>query len=405
MRARVAIVGGGILGCASAWHLARAGVRDVVVLERGALNAATTSQAAGLIGQLRTSAVKTAIVRQTLADIATLAAEGRPTGFRRTGSLRLALSDERELEVREQVAAARRFGVEVELVSAKDVARLAPGVSVPDQRVAAWLPGDGYAEPYTLASAYSESARALGVRLLTGRAVTALRVRGGRVVGVATADGDVAAEVVVVAAGAWTATLTAAAGAAVPVYPVRHQAWVTAPMEWVGASFPVIRIPDRWAYLRPEVGGLMFGFFETTPVGVDPDVLPSGFTIERVPRDPGVMTAYAGGLVEVVPGLDDAPIVGGTAGLPTFTPDGQFVVGALDGAAGLLVASGCCAHGIAGAGGVGRAVAEAVLDDAPTIEPAPLRASRFGAKLSDRTWVRVASEATYAGYYGLARRA
>jgi sarcosine dehydrogenase len=405
VRARVAIVGGGILGCASAWHLARAGVRDVVVLERGDLNAATTSQAAGLIGQLRTSAVKTAIVRQTLADIATLAAEGRPTGFRRTGSLRLALSTERELEIREQVAAARRFGVEVELISAKEVARLAPGISVPAERVAAWLPGDGYAEPYTLASAYAEAARALGVIFFTRRAVTALRTRAGRVVGVVTADGDVDADVVVVAAGAWTPTVAADAGAAVPVYPVRHQAWVTAPMAWVSASFPVIRIPDRWAYLRPEVGGLMFGFFETTPIGVDPDALPPGFTIDRVARDPGVMTAYAGGLVEVVPGLDDAPIVGGTAGLPTFTPDGQFVVGTLDGATGLLVASGCCAHGIAGSGGVGRAVAEALLDEAPTLERAALRASRFGPKVSDRTWVRVASEATYAGYYGLARRA
>jgi 4-methylaminobutanoate oxidase (formaldehyde-forming) len=149
----------------------------------------------------------------------------------------------------------------------------------------------------------------------------------------------------------------------------------------------------------------MFGFFETTPLGVDPGAWPSGFTIDQVPRDPGVMTAYAGGLVEVVPGLGDAPIVGGTAGLPTFTPDGQFVVGALDGIGGLLVASGCCAHGIAGSGGVGRAVAEAVVDEAPTMAAAPLRAARFGAKLSDPTWVRVASEHTYAGYYGLARRA
>jgi 4-methylaminobutanoate oxidase (formaldehyde-forming) len=176
-------------------------------------------------------------------------------------------------------------------------------------------------------------------------------------------------------------------------------------MAWVTASFPVIRIPDRWAYVRPEVGGLMFGFFETSPVGVDPQTLPAGFTIEQVSRDRGVMTAYADGLVEVVPGLDDAPIVGGTAGLPTFTPDGQFVVGALDGVDGLLVASGCCAHGIAGSGGVGRAVAEAVVDAERTIEPAPLRASRFGAKLSDHAWVRVASEDTYAGYYELARRA
>src|SRR5581483_5205643 len=271
VRAQVAIVGGGILGCASAWHLARAGVRDVVVLERGELNAATTSQAAGLIGQLRPSAVKTAIVRQTLMDIAAFSSEGLPTGFHKTGSLRLALTGQRETELLEQVSRGRRLGVDVVLVSAKDVARLAPGVSVPDNRVAAWLPGDGYAEPYTLASAYAAAARALGVRFLTGREVTAIATRGGRATGVVTAAGAVEAETIVVAAGAWTAPLAAAAGAGAPVYPVRHQAWVTAPMPWVSPAFPVIRIPDRWAYLRPEVGGLMFGFFEPTPLGVDPD--------------------------------------------------------------------------------------------------------------------------------------
>jgi 4-methylaminobutanoate oxidase (formaldehyde-forming) len=401
----VAIVGGGILGCASAWHLARAGVRDVVVLERGELNAATTSQAAGLIGQLRTSAVKTAIVQQTLADIAALSADGHATGFRKTGSLRLALTAEREAEILEQVSAGRRFGVDVVLVSAKDVARLAPGVEVPDRRVAAWLPGDGYAEPYTLATAYANAARALGVKFLTGRAVTAVEVKAGRARGVATTQGPLAADTVVIAAGAWTAPVAATASARVPVFPVRHQAWVTAPMPWVSASFPVIRIPDRWAYLRPEVGGLMFGFFEPTPTGIDPEALPSGFTIDRVPRDAAVMTSYASELVKVVPGLDDAPIVGSTAGLPTFTPDGQFVVGAVDGVAGLLVASGCCAHGIAGSGGVGRAVAEAVTGGSGAIEAAPLSPGRFGAKASDRAWVRVASEATYAGYYGVVRRA
>lgn len=405
MRAQVAIVGGGILGCASAWHLARAGVRDVVVLERGELNAATTSQAAGLIGQLRPSAVKTAIVRQTLMDIAAFSSEGLPTGFHKTGSLRLALTGQRETELLEQVSRGRRLGVDVVLVSAKDVARLAPGVSVPDNRVAAWLPGDGYAEPYTLASAYAAAARALGVRFLTGREVTAIATRGGRATGVVTAAGAVEAETIVVAAGAWTAPLAAAAGAGAPVYPVRHQAWVTAPMPWVSPAFPVIRIPDRWAYLRPEVGGLMFGFFEPTPLGVDPDTLGAGFTIDRVPRDPGVVTGYAGGLVEIVPGLHDAPIAGATAGLPTFTPDGEFVVGALDDVAGLLVASGCCAHGIAGSGGVGRAVAEAITGQTPTIDPTPLRAARFGARRRDRAWIRVASTATYAGYYGGTRTA
>jgi len=146
-RARVAIVGGGILGCASAWHLACAGARDVIVLERDDLNAATTSQAAGLVGQLRTSAVKSAIVGQTLTDIACLEAEGLVSGFRRTGSLRLALTPEREEEIREQVAAARRFGVDATLIGADDVRRLAPGVEPAKDHPAAWMPNEGYAEP------------------------------------------------------------------------------------------------------------------------------------------------------------------------------------------------------------------------------------------------------------------
>jgi sarcosine dehydrogenase len=402
-RARVAIVGGGILGCASAWHLARAGVRDVVVLERDELNAATTSQAAGLIGQLRTSAVKSAIVGQTLADIARLEADGLATGFHRTGSLRLALTPERDAEIRAQVSAARGFGVEALLVGADDVKRLAPGVEPSKHHAAAWMPNDGYAEPYTLASAYAMAARRLGVVFVTGCEVRALRVADARVRGVTTTRGDVDAEVVVIAAGAWTSALASRAASAVPAFPVRHQAWVTAPVAWVTPTFPVVRVPDRLAYLRPEVGGLMLGFFETTPLGVDVAALRE-FRVDTTPRDAGVLAHHAPGLMEVVPGLGEAPVVGGTAGVPTYTPDGHFVVGPLPGVAGVFTATGCCAHGVAGSGGVGRALAEAVTGQTPTLDPAPMAPDRFGARAWDATWVRVACEETYAHYYDLVRR-
>jgi len=401
--ARVAIVGGGILGCAAAWHLARAGVRDVLVLERDELNAATTSQAAGLVGQLRTSALKSAIVGQTLADIAALEAEGFVTGFRRTGSLRLALTPEREAEIREQVAAARRFGVDATLVGADDVTRLAPGVYAPKDRPAAWMPNDGYAEPYTLASAYAGAARRLGVTFVTGCDVLGVRARGDRACGVTTREADVDADAVVIAAGAWTSAIVGRAGGAVPAFAVRHQAWVTAPMDWLTAAFPVVRIPDRLAYLRPEVGGLMLGFFETTPLGVDVGAH-AAFTVAATPRDRDVLTAHAPALFDVIPGLAEAPVVGGTAGVPTYTPDGHFVVGALPGLAGAFVATGCCAHGIAGSGGVGRAVAEAVTGDTATLDPGPMAVGRFGARAWDAAWVRVACEETYAHYYDLVRR-
>jgi sarcosine dehydrogenase len=402
-RARVAVVGGGILGCATAWHLARAGARDVVVLERDDLNAATTSQAAGLVGQLRTSAVKSAIVGQTLSDIASLEADGLVSGFRRTGSLRLALTRERGDEMREQVAAARRFGVEATLIGADDVRRLASGVEAAKDQPAAWMPNDGYAEPYTLATAYATAARALGVAFVTGCEVVAIRVVDGRARGVTTRDGDVDAERVVIAAGAWSSGIAARAGGAVPAFAIRHQAWVTAPLEWLTSSFPVVRVPDRLAYLRPEVGGLMLGFFETTPLAVDL-AADRQFTVAATPRDREVLTMHAAALLDVIPGLEEARVVGGTAGVPTYTPDGHFVVGELPGIAGLFVATGCCAHGIAGAGGIGRAVTEAVMGEASTLDPAPMAPGRFGAQAWDAAWVRVACEETYAHYYDLVRR-
>jgi sarcosine dehydrogenase len=400
-RARVAIVGGGILGCAAAWHLARAGTRDVVVLERDDLNAATTSQAAGLIGQLRTSAVKSAIVGQTLLDIAGFEAEGLVSGFTRTGSLRLALTPEREDEIRQQVSAARRFGVDATLVGADDVVRLAPGVEPVKDHPAAWMPNDGYAEPYTLAMAYATAARRLGVTFVTGCEVLGIRVSDGRARGVTTRDAEVDAEAVVIAAGAWTAAFASRAGAAIPAFAIRHQAWVTAPMSWLTPTFPVVRVPDRLAYLRPEVGGLMLGFFETTPLGVDAD---AGFEVAATPRDRDVLTTHAGALLDVIPGLADAPVVGGTAGVPTYTPDGHFVVGELPGIAGVFAATGCCAHGIAGSGGIGRALAEAVTGETPTLDPRPMAPDRFGARAWDAAWVRVACEETYAHYYDLVRR-
>jgi glycine/D-amino acid oxidase-like deaminating enzyme len=402
-RARVAIVGGGILGCAAAWHLARAGVRDVLVLERDELNAATTSQAAGLIGQLRTSAVKSAIVRQTLADIATLEADGLVSGFKRTGSLRLALTPERDAEIREQVSAARRFGVDATLVGADDVRRLAPGLEASKDHPAAWMPNDGYAEPYTLATAYATAARRLGVTFATNCEVLGVRLAQGRVQGVTTRAADVEAEAVVIAAGAWTSMIAAWAGTAVAAFAVRHQAWVTAPMDWLAPTFPVVRVPDRLAYLRPEVGGLMFGFFEATPLGVDVAAR-ADFSVAATPRDRDVLTSHAPALIDVIPGLGEAPVVGGTAGVPTYTPDGHFVVGPLPGASGLFAVTGCCAHGIAGSGGVGRALAEAVTGEAATLDPWPMAPGRFGARTWDAGWVRVACEETYAHYYDLVRR-
>ncbi len=405
MKTRVAIVGAGIVGCAAAYHLARGGWRDVTVIDRGEIAAATTSQAAGLIGQLRASGVKTALIRQTLSDIAALCAEALAPAFHRIGSLRLALTREREAELHAHAAATRAEGVDVALISGREAASLAPGLDAGSVGLAAWMPGDGYAEPYSLATAYAASARRQGVRFMTGCRVDAILTRDGRAIGVRTAAGEITAEHVVDAAGAWTNVVAATAGVSVAVYPLRHQAWVTAPLGWMTPGFPVLRIPDLWAYARPEVGGVMLGFFEPEPVSVDPHALPGDFAVTAVARDPSVLSRYAEPLMKVLPGLAAAPIVGNTAGLPTFTPDGHFVVGAVPSMAGLVVASGCCAHGIAGSGGLGRAVAETVMGEPGSVDPRPMAVGRFGARFGDSAPLRLACERTYGTYYGLPRSA
>ncbi len=299
MKTRVAIVGAGIVGCAAAYHPARGGWRDVTVIDRGEIAAATTSQAAGLIGQLRASGVKTALIRQTLSDIAALCAEALEPAFHRTGSLRLALTREREAELHAHAAATRAEGVDVALIGGREAA----------------------------------------------------------------------------------------------------------PLGWMTPGFPVLRIPDLWACARPEVGGVMLGFFEPEPVSVDPHALPGDFAVTAVARDPSVLSRYAEPLMKVLPGLAAAPIAGNTAGLPTCTPDGHFVVGSVPSMAGLVVASGCCAHGIAGSGGLGRAVAETVMGEPGSVDPRPMAVGRFGARFGDSAPLRLACERTYGTYYGLPRRA
>ena len=385
-----------------AYFLAKAGKRDVVLLEKDELAAGTTSQAAGLVGQVRTSAAR---VRIAMFSVRTFQSLHRETGYdpdyRRVGSLRLALTPEREAEFRHMVAVGRREGLEVDFVSLAEAARRFPLLDLARARAALWCPSDGYLQPYGLTTAYAHGARALGVRIHTGTPALGLVRRDGAITGVLTEHGEIRTETVVVAAGPWAWTLAATAGVELPIVPVRHQYFVTEPIAGVAPDLPVLRIPDLRLYARAELNGLIVGGFEAGPASMDPRGLPRDYRPFPVEPDWERLSGFGRHGVEVLPALAEAGVSATFQGFPTFTPDGHFCLGPVPGVRGLVMAAGCCAHGVSGSAGLGVTVAATILGEEPLVDLGPVRADRFDATRVDWETSRRAAERVYADYYAL----
>ena len=394
--ASAVVVGGGIWGCSIAYHLARAGLRDVVVLERRELASGNTPQAAGLVGQLRSSELMVRSIRHVVDRLAHWTTEqGEESGFRQVGSLKLALTDGRIRELEEHVTNARKWGLEVELLTPQAATARVPFLDTAGVKAAAWIPGDGYVEPYTLAMAIARAARRLGVTFETDRPVTAIQLERGAVRGVDTPTGSVQSPRVIVAAGPWVERVADAVGLAVDTVPLRHQHWTTAPMAEVPANLPVVRVPDASVYIRPEVGGLMLGGFEARPKAF------SMTEIEHTEKDLGVLEELASGLTRAFPALDGAPVLKGCAGLPTFTPDGNYLIGAVPTVRGLWVAAGCNAIGIAGSLLIGEWLSELVLEGRTRVDTSSQALDRFGPRYAERRRLREACQSIYGNFYSL----
>ena len=404
--AAVVVVGGGIWGCSIAYHLARTGLKDVVVLERRELASGNTPQAAGLVGQLRSTELMVRSIRRVVERLERWPAEhGEESGFRQVGSLKLALTDGRVRELETHVRHARSWGLAVELLSPAAAVARVPFLDLRGVKAAAWIPGDGYVEPYTLTMAIARAARRLGVIFETGRPVTAIRIDRGTVRGVDTRDGPVLAPRVVVAAGPWVERVAGAVGLAVDTVPLRHQHWTTAPMAAVPPDLPVVRVPDASVYIRPEVGGLMLGGFEAHPKAFPMSELPPTFEIEHTEKDLGVLEELAGGLTQVFPTLGGAPVLKGCAGLPTFTPDGNYLIGGVPGITGLWIAAGCNAIGIAGSLLIGEWLGELVMEGTTRDDTKSQALDRFGPRYAERRRLRQDCESVYGNFYSLDRGA
>jgi len=392
-RARVVIVGGGIAGCSTAYHLAKLGITDVLLLEQGKLTSGTTWHAAGLVGQMRANRNMTAMSKYGIELYSTLEAEtGLATGWKQCGSVNVAGTPQRWMVLKKQAALARSFGVEVQLITPREAGDLYPVMRTDDLHGAMWIPGDGKANPADLCMSLAKGARNRGVRIVEGVEVSGVlteRGAGGeQVAGVCTRqDGhisDVRCDVLVNCAGQWARQFGALAGVNVPLYSAEHFYIVTGRIDGVHPMLPVMRDPDGFIYYKEEVGGLVMGGFEpkAKPWKVDP--IPSTFQFQLLDEDWDQFEILMTNAIHRTPCLETAQIKMLLNGPESFTPDGNFIVGEAPGLRNYFVCAGFNSAGIANSGGAGRLIAQWIADGGAPGDLWDVDVRRFGSFTANR---------------------
>jgi len=384
-QARVVIVGGGIAGCSTAYHLARRGITDVLLLEQGKLTCGTTWHAAGLVGQMRPNRNMTAMSKYGIELYSKLEAEtGLATGWKQCGSVNVARTPERWQVFKKQAALARSFGVEMQLITPREAGDLFPVMRTDDLAGAVWIPGDGKANPADLTMSLAKGARNRGAKLVEDTEVTAVLVENGRVAGVRTAQGEVRCEVLVNCAGQWSRQFGALAGVNVPLYSAEHFYIVTGQIEGVHPMLPVMRDPDGFIYYKEEVGGLVMGGFEpeAKPWKVDP--IPNTFQFQLLDEDWDQFEPLMTNAIHRTPCLETAQIKMLLNGPESFTPDGNFILGKAPELRNYFVCAGFNSAGIANSGGAGRLMAEWIAGGEAPSDLWDVDVRRFGAFTANR---------------------
>jgi 4-methylaminobutanoate oxidase (formaldehyde-forming) len=398
----VVIIGGGVGGTAIAHHLAKLGESDVVLLDRNELTSGSTFHSAGLVGQLRSSVSLTRMMMNSVELYRTL-----DCGWVQCGGIRLACTPEREQEVLRQVAWAKTFGLPLELISAEHARELFPLMSTEGVRCASYLASDGYLDPSLLTTALAEGAREGGCRVFTHTRVTGIDVAAGRVRGVQTEWGPIEAEVVVNAGGMFAAELGRLAGVRVPIVPFAHEYLVTQPFRerTPGEHLPTLRDPDLLIYFREEGGGLVMGGYErrSAPWALDEhlmDAIPADFNGRLLEEDWPRFEEIAANSSRRVPVMEEITVTRLINGPEAFTPDNEFCLGESE-VRGFFLAAGFCAHGLAGAGGIGRVMAEWILEGEPSMDVWEMDIRRFGPHFRSPSYTLKRTKEVYETYYDI----
>lgn len=401
--AKTVIIGGGIVGCSTAYHLGKLGETETVLLERDKLTSGSTFHAAGLVGQLRSNANITQLLGNSVSLYDTLEEEtGLGTGWKMNGGLRLACNEDRWTEVKRQATTAHSFGLDMHLLTPKEAQELWPLMNVDDVIGAAYLPTDGQANPSDITQALAKGARKAGVKILENIDVLSIEVEGGVIRAVETSQGRIACERVVCCAGQWTRDLAKTVGVNVPLVSVEHQYMVTEAIDGVSPTLPTLRDPDRLTYYKEEVGGLVMGGYEPNPIAWAVDGIPDGFNFSLLDSNFDHFEQLIELALGRVPALETAGVKQLLNGPESFTPDGNFILGEAPELRNFFVGAGFNAFGIASGGGAGQALAEWVHAGEPPYDLWPVDIRRFGRPHFDTDWVRTRTLEAYGKHYTIA---
>ena len=388
-RARVVIIGGGVIGCSVAYHLAKLGWDDVVLLERDKLTSGTTWHAAGLV-------VSGGMTTETLAWMTKYSRDlyevledetGLSTGFRPVGYLQTSSSDERTHKLRREADFLRVMGIEREEVSAAEVADLWPQIDTSAVVAGFYTANEGRADPANVAMSLAKGARMGGVRIIEDTPITGITQKGGRVTGVVTEHGPIEAEYVVNCGGMWAKQIGAMAGVTVALQAIEHAYLISEPFEGVSPDLPIFEDPDRFAYYREETGGLMVGLFEPVSAPWSLDGIPDNFSFKEIPSNWDRLGPFLEIAMETLPALEHVGIRKLFTGPESFTPDNGFLVGESPELSNFFIAAGFNSLGILTGGGAGSIIANWIVDGLAPIDVTDMDPARLYPFQTNRSYL------------------
>ena len=390
--AEVVVIGAGIVGCSVAYHLAKMGWKDVVVLERSAIVSGTTAHSAGLVTQLRHTRALTDISRYGVQLYQELKDEtGLDTGFRQTGSISVARTQGRMDELRRMISMAKSFGVEMNEIGLDEAKKLWPLLSTEGLVGAVHLPYDGETVPDSTANALATGATRRGVQIIENTPVTNILTSGGAVSGVSTSRGDIRCEVVVNCAGMWAREIGLRCGVSIPLHAADHAYFVTEPVPGASEDMPSLRDPDGYIYVRRypfEGGGILIGGFEPEGVPWGMDGIPDDFSLHMLNRDWSHYDILMENAMVRVPAIADAGVRIRLVGPESFTPDTRYIMGEAPELRNFFVAAGFNSSGVASAAGAGKAMAEWITEGEMTMDLSEVDISRFQSWANNPAYLR-----------------
>ena len=362
LHASVIVIGGGVMGCSTLYHLAKAGVSDAILLERNQLTSGTTWHSAAQVRALRSSRNMTDLIKYSVDLYSKLEQEtGQATGWIQKGSLSIATSSDRMSHVRRQESLARLFGVEATSVSAAEAKERWPLMNADDVLGAVWSPDDGRVSPSDLCAALAKGARSRGTKIFEHSGVSGVLSKGGKITGVETNKGTIRCDAIALCTGLWSRQAAAMAGVEVPVWPCEHFYLLTKPVDGITGNTPTLSDHDGHLYIRDDSGGLLVGCFEPMGKPIDPERLGEDFSFQLLDEDWDHFEPMMMNALHRLPVLEDAEVRMLLNGPESFTPDGGFLLGEAAETAGLFLGCGMNSVGVATGGGAGMALAHCIV--------------------------------------------